>query len=144
MKSEIKKLWVDALRSGNYPQAHDVMFRSQEAAEYNEDSQAGYCCLGVLASIYCEQTGKDFEDYAWNECINETPQGQEFFDWLGVEYNAHSSPNLSSGDKPYNPIVCKGEDIEHAFAADEIRIAALNDSRSYTFSQLADLIEEKL
>ena len=40
MKPEVKKLWVDALRSGAYDQATGEL-RTKE----------GFCCLGVLCDI---------------------------------------------------------------------------------------------
>lgn len=45
MNPEIKKAWVDALRSGNYKQGDDEVLREEHA-----DGPA-YCCLGVLAEL---------------------------------------------------------------------------------------------
>lgn len=41
MKKEIKKLWIKALRSGEYKQIRDKL-RKEE----------GFCCLGVLCDLY--------------------------------------------------------------------------------------------
>lgn len=46
MNQEIKKLWVEALRSGRYQQTKKRL--------RDED---GFCCLGVLCEVYREQTG---------------------------------------------------------------------------------------
>lgn len=45
MDAEIKKLWQDALLSGDYKQGAGCL-------RNNED---GYCCLGVLADIYIKR-----------------------------------------------------------------------------------------
>lgn len=44
MNPEVKKEWVDALRSGNYSQTTGTL----------RDS-SGYCCLGVLTQLYAEK-----------------------------------------------------------------------------------------
>lgn len=40
MKAELKKEWVNALRSGKYEQGRGCMYRDGK-----------YCCLGVLAEV---------------------------------------------------------------------------------------------
>lgn len=47
MKSELKKTWIEALRSGKY-----------EQGTHNLKRNGKYCCLGVL----CEIAGKRTED----------------------------------------------------------------------------------
>ena len=49
MKPEIKKIWLEALRSGNYKQGKGVL-----------NCNGKFCCLGVLADLYSEQT-----DHPW-------------------------------------------------------------------------------
>lgn len=41
MNEEVKKLWVNALRSGKYKQAKSTLRNNY-----------GYCCLGVLCDLY--------------------------------------------------------------------------------------------
>lgn len=45
MNPEVKKKWIDALRSGNYEQGRGTLI------EENTDKTRQYCCLGVLADI---------------------------------------------------------------------------------------------
>lgn len=45
MKSEIKALWIEALRSGKYLQGPESLKRV-------DDGIAVYCCLGVLCEIH--------------------------------------------------------------------------------------------
>jgi hypothetical protein len=47
MKAEIKRKWVEALRSGHYDQASQTLFDKEQQA---------YCCLGVLRSV-CRKDG---------------------------------------------------------------------------------------
>lgn len=47
MNPEIKSLWVDALRSGEYGQTTGRLRHS-----YGEDTPSEYCCLGVLCDLY--------------------------------------------------------------------------------------------
>ena len=53
MKPEIKKLWVDALRSGDYQKGTGALRRYRSAA----GGKCEYCALGVLCDIYIKETG---------------------------------------------------------------------------------------
>ena len=53
MKPEIKKLWVDALRSGTYKQGFGRLKTDQ-----------GYCCLGVLTQLCAIDKQLDFDTVA--------------------------------------------------------------------------------
>lgn len=44
MKPEIKAMWVEALRSGKYPQTQQTLKNSE-----------GFCCLGVLCDLASEE-----------------------------------------------------------------------------------------
>lgn len=131
MRPEVKKMWVDALRSGDYPQSYDVMH-----------SPYGYCCLGVLADLYCKDTGTDFESFV-NECDNQAPIGIEFFNWVGEaptgDNCVNHAYNKNAETMLYNPLV----DAALPYGTTG-RISELNDSMEYTFSQIADVIEECL
>lgn len=52
MNPEIKQQWVDALRSGEYPQS----------TNYLRD-KTGWCCLGVLTDLFIKATGA--KSMAW-------------------------------------------------------------------------------
>lgn len=47
MDQDIKKKWVDALRSGDYDQVLGALKREQVLSE----TGLGYCCLGVLCEV---------------------------------------------------------------------------------------------
>lgn len=47
MNSDIKRRWIEALRSGQYKQGRAALRRPP----YGKDTQDTYCCLGVLCDI---------------------------------------------------------------------------------------------
>jgi hypothetical protein len=47
MNEDVKKLWIEALKSGKY---------KQDKGQLRSDK--GYCCLGVLCDIYINQNEK--------------------------------------------------------------------------------------
>src|SRR5690242_16385148 len=83
MNQDIKKKWVDALKSGEYTQGQFVL-RSFEDT---------YCCLGVLCDLYAKETGKgnwqegkdtylfDTED---ERARNWIPSTRDFTIWSGL------------------------------------------------------------
>jgi hypothetical protein len=42
-KSELKRVWIDALRSGDYEQCQDTLHNL---------TKGGYCCLGVALKVW--------------------------------------------------------------------------------------------
>jgi hypothetical protein len=50
MNAGIKKVWVEALKSGNYPQTtgHLIEVPGETGVQIE---QTGYCCLGVLCEV---------------------------------------------------------------------------------------------
>jgi hypothetical protein len=50
MNERIKKLWVDALRGGDYTQAKGQLMRLD-----CDTGEKSYCCLGVLCNLHQEE-----------------------------------------------------------------------------------------
>ncbi len=77
MKHDIKKKWVEALRSGDYVQASGQL--------KNEDA---FCCLGVLCDLWIKE-----EDGSWGYGLDHTvPPGRAMLiggvvDWSGCAGN---------------------------------------------------------
>lgn len=120
MKPKIKKLWVEALRSGEYEQGDS----------YLRSSDDKYCCLGVLCDLHQKATKKG----NW---------GKE----MGVFRYAETG--LGSKTTPI-PCVIKWAGIKVQNPMMEVKdkrlplgLMGLNDSGS-TFLKIADLIEEQL
>lgn len=109
---EHRKAWLEALRSGNYPQARDQLFDGD-----------GYCCLGVACTVLglepVDYDGQSFA-YAFGDEKNPVTLPYEGQVWLG----------LNTG----NPAV--------AFPDGYQSLATLNDDGTWSFEDIADAIEE--
>lgn len=118
-----RKLWVAALRSGEYTQATEVL----------EDRNGGMCCLGVLAKIAgCDRievlnprsnVGASYDN-------DEETAPRAAMDWVGLQ-----NP---SGDF-YEKVVTVDK---HGQPAEGANLAILND-RGLSFAQIADIIESE-
>lgn len=120
MNPEVKTLWVNALRSGDYEQGTHVLRRNATEAETISE----YCCLGVL----CELAVK----------ANIIPEARYdgFYYTYGVTDDKHSAylPRIVmrwAGLNDENP-VCGTDNL-----------VTLNDG-GYSFEQIADAIEANL
>lgn len=121
MKEDIKKLWIEELRSGNYEQGTGALKNS-----VNE-----YCCLGVLCEIYKAQTGKGkWEESEWSSTINFVAA----FDDLHSEVLPTAVIDWS-GLEDANPTITQGSECE--------TLAEYNDQDN-SFDEIADLIEKYL
>ena len=72
MDAEIKRKWVEALRSGNYQQGRNHLHRDNK-----------FCCLGVLCQITTgkmgyEQTRKHFPVKMEHDLIGMNDDGKSF------------------------------------------------------------------
>ena len=133
---EIKKLWVDALRSGLYKQGHNDLL----------DAEGGHCCLGVLVS----ELGNGIirpKDNADSYCSVVLHDGETVDSGGGVlprellpqiygqvdsnrSLQVHMNPSVKLRD-------ADGYAIEYM-------LSELNDALKFTFNQIADVIEEQL
>ncbi len=124
MKSEVKKLWCDALRSNEYQQTKGRL-----------KDEVGYCCLGVLCELYKRETGNgEWKDHTF--------------------YGSNITCLTFTVDRESNPFVLPTQVTEWAdldSANPEVdnvhihcnRLSHFNDFQM-SFAQIADLIEEKL
>lgn len=55
MNQEVKRLWVEALRSGDYQQGRNYLIEDETF------SKPSYCCLGVLCELYRQEVGGFWE-----------------------------------------------------------------------------------
>ena len=116
------KLWVDALRSNQYEQGTGSLC---------EDNK--HCCLGVACEVYQKIVG-DLEitkacgydnKIEYNNDTNFLPR--RVIDWLGLDMDSPDS-TISRGDDS---------------TLNTYGYVELNDSLSYTFNQIADVIEKQ-
>ena len=97
MKPEIKALWVDALRSGEYQQGQNKLH------VWDEEGTEFFCCLGVLCDLAVNNGVKvtvvDIDDdgmYCYENEVEFLPQ--EVMEWSGVwskdgEYEFEGNPD---------------------------------------------------
>lgn len=116
MNADIKQLWIAALRSGEYQQAHGQL----------RDGDS-YCCLGVLCDLHSKATNTP-----WN--------GEERYldeddvlpiavvEWAGIVDESHP-------DNPY-----AGDHL----LAEYNDGAPAEDVFPHSFAEIADLIEQYL
>lgn len=118
MKPKIKKLWVDALRSGQYKQTKNKL-------QTNE----GYCCLGVLCDIYAKQTKKG----SWK--MSELNDLSMDF----IDINDISQFVLTDGVIKWSKVT-----TGYHVMINNIALTTYNDKLNYSFAEIADLIVENL
>lgn len=115
MNQEIKKKWVDALRSGEYKQGYAEL-------RTNTEVNSSFCCLGVLCDLYSKE-----HNIPWEEDGGFIGTGDvlpnNVISWAGLSDNP-SPRRVGLGDT-------------------ERTLVRLNDNGS-TFKQIADIIEKEL
>lgn len=117
MNPEVKKLWVEALRSGKYQQGK----RRLKVEGLPESPR--YCCLGVLCDLYRQQTGRG--------------------EWAGDGY--FKEGNRSSAVELIRQVAewAELESSDPRIYTTGFSLSSLNDY-GFTFSELAEYIEEEL
>lgn len=118
MNPEVKKQWLEALRSGEYKQGKEYLRNGDQ-----------YCCLGVLCDLHSKETGTP-----WSEVLDHDEQN--VFRYESSASIPQSKVIEWSGFDPNN-VKIKYKNMSY-------NIMFLNDSRGLSFSQLADLIEAQL
>lgn len=114
MDKKIKKLWLAALRSGEYRQARYKL----------RTRQNGFCCLGVLCNIHAQENPE-------LAALNVSP-----LSYFGETGLLPSKVKSWAGLKSNNPTV--------KYKGNTVTLALLNDNKRLTYNQIADLIEEQL
>lgn len=145
MNEEIKQEWVRRLRSGEYAQG-------QRYLRINDK----YCCLGVLCDMATEAgvvNGAPGSPLVNTVCYVNVNDPWDFnsqmlpyavTDWAGIESVNAKNPGVSISPelKPDNDLGLHPEKMPEFYPA-HTSLAQLNDL-GYSFSQIADVIEEQL
>lgn len=121
-KQEIRKLWTDALRSGDYKQGESFLRKRRT----DEDV---FCCLGVL----CELAVKE----------GITPQAERmvvanFYQYADKGQSAIG--RLPDAVKDWAGLAGNGGEFTNEFHG-QLSLAGLNDLESLSFSEIADFID---
>lgn len=123
MNPEIKKRWVEALRSGKYQQGRQFLAEAEE-----EEGIVKYCCLGVLCEVMgIERSLQDSRYYVYGG----GPSGGRSCYYLPAEAVEQA------GFTEQNPEVL----VEISGRRDGL--ANLND-QGLSFNKIADIIEKQL
>jgi hypothetical protein len=134
MNEQIAKQWVEALRSGKYNQGQGFLCR------IDANGNKYHCCLGVL----CEILGVKGEKID----LEEDPDTRDIIDSgqtiIAYDYCVKLPPEVVFKSAEFvNPT---GNPRIFGVNGDMDTLADLNDgtfSRSFTFNEIADIIEEK-
>lgn len=116
MNQDVKPLWLEALRSGEYKQGRDVLHRDSK-----------FCCLGVLCDVY----RKEHEDTQWEHTGYSSGEYEFLREKDVLPFDVMMWAGFSADDHDvYVPV------IGHT-------LSNLNDSGK-SFAEIADIIERYL
>lgn len=122
MNKAIKKLWIDALRSGEYKQGTGRLSTVDEAGITR------MCCLGVLCDLYIKRTGKG----VWRK--DDDSELRCFIYSYGT----------SSSLPPREVVKWAGLDTDRGMKG--INLDSMNDGIGqprHSYAEIANVIEEK-
>lgn len=114
MNPEIKKMWVEALRSGEYEQGFGQL-------RITYPDKVVHCCLGVLCDIARKMNIVDADFLGFTTIL---PDPVSI--WADVESNPACDTVTTSNRQ------------------ERRTLAGLNDSRTFDFKAIADIIEAQL
>lgn len=129
---ERKKLWVDALNSGEFQQG-------QKALNNND----GMCCLGVACEVYRRETGigqwKDYDDGDGRKIFDTGLGKKDYFDhndmsWSSMPDHVAEWYGLDNEDDLIT-------DIPGPYGGTNAHVIWLNDKLDYNFKQIAEAID---
>ena len=107
MDADLKRRWVEALRSGDYAQGMTAL------CQIDSDGDAYYCCLGVLAEV---ELGED----AWELPPHGISEGALFIDGDRNYYGAKQGHFTAAEEK----LIADWNDCGKTFAQIADRIEA--------------------
>lgn len=136
---ELAKVWVDALRSGDFNQTDGRLGRVD-----NEGNES-FCCLGVLCELVAADgtISRSVSDKYWDEDDYHEIQfegasgmpGESVIKTFFGEDASFDSPRLWEVDLPESLVDKYGSEQQ------TIGLSDLNDSDHLSFDQIADAIE---
>lgn len=126
MNTQIKKRWLEALRSGDYKKGRGSLHSVGE-----------FCCLGVLCDLLKDEVGLKWE--LNHISYNHGSPSRTYYKMGGcggsLPYQVRQYAGLALDD----PRVASGR-----FGFDATALSEYNDFSISTFDQIATLIEESL
>ena len=122
MNPRIKALWLEALRSKEYPQTKGKL-----------KTEEGYCCLGVLCDLYLKEHSKEWKpsDFIEDDEI------------LSYEIDARENLTPESVVK-WAELPCDNPGVMFEDRDYVTDLTELNDSLNMNFEEIAAYIENQL
>jgi len=132
LNEDIKRRWVEALRSGQYRQTREQL------VDHNNTLGPRYCCLGVLCEIAVADgvVRYDERDNTYVSEENPSDYNDTALPWAVARWAGLPLEDEYGNFPSEVPVWIEG--------AQTICLTTLNDGRDYNFDQIADVIEEKL
>lgn len=128
MDSDIKRRWVEALRSGDYQQTTGVL-----------KDEYGYCCLGVLCELARQDGVVDlFDGYIYGDAE------RQIFDSSTLPQPVLEWADLPLGDPEVYVGVERDFNLTSSMPNAKVYLTNLNDVWGQDFGQIATVIEERL
>lgn len=119
------RLWVDALRSGEYEQTSHKLAKRDYLGDGKFGDKIKYCCLGVVCEVAIKN-GVEVDRKEVGGHIQFDNHGamlpRSVAVWLGFEAIEHGDPVIS---------------------VDGIRATTANDTHGWTFERIAEALEER-
>lgn len=127
MNQEVKRKWVEALRSGKYEQG---VFNLKSKIK----SKTQYCCLGVLCDIYLKEHNK-----RWSKKFKNFADKKSF----GIKDNYDGDFGYNTSHLPNNVMEWAGLD-SHDPKVSGKHLTVWNDEGVKDFEDIANMIEKEL
>lgn len=121
MNRELRQQWLDALRSGEYPQTFGQLRRLERGLHNDVEAPAGFCCLGVLADA----------------CVKLWPEHFEWLDEGTIQYPC--ATDVDGYAETNGELQELGQILR--VSKDETELIVRNDSHAHDFARIADYIE---
>lgn len=122
MRERVKKLWLDALRSGEYKQTTEALHKP-----------TGFCCLGVLCDVYQKEMTKQKK----KKLETKVNQSYGYTSYGGNDQVPPFRVMYWAGLNSQNP------EINDPELGQFNTLAQINDNGK-SFEEIADLIEKYL
>jgi hypothetical protein len=125
---QVIKMWVDALRSGQYSQTHRTL-----------RDEKGYCCLGVLCDLYRQSPEGQSLSARWEETFFVT-EGDVVGEMFTMKKAWFLHPNVRAwaGLRSNNPPDSDTDEDKGVTRT----LGFLNDTDRLSFAEIADVIEK--
>lgn len=137
MNSVVKKLWVDALRSGKYEKGSGSLRQRTEEGDC-------FCCLGVLCDLYARANPGAVG--SWHECGTGDDDVVSIpFKYLDGQFGTkYESEVITPAVREWAGLRSDNPVLVNPNMEKPEPISVLNDQGGLTFDELATLIEEQL